>query len=475
MAAASYLAQSGYDVHLYEKHDQLGGRARIWKKDGYLFDLGPSWYWMPDVFEQFFQDFGRTTKDFYDLKRLDPSYRIYFEDEVVDLPANLDELGQLFEQYEPGSAAQLKRFMKDAGKKYEASMSDLVFRPSLSAKEFVNWKVLRGLASMHLLKPFTKYIRRYFKHPKIHSILEFPILFLGAKPANTPALYSLMNYADIQLGTWYPDGGMNKIVSGMTQILEEQNVQVHTTSEVGGFSTNDHIVNGVKISENVVPTDLVVAGADYHHVEKLLPESLRSYDKAFWDKQTMAPSSLIFYLGVDKKLPGLKHHNLFFDRDFGQHAVEIYDQPGWPSDPLFYVCCPSRTDSSVAPENCENLFILMPVASGIKDSEETRERYYDLLMERLEARIGCNVRDHVTVKRSYAHRDFVSDYHSYRGNAYGLANTLKQTAVFKPKMQSKRVRNLYFCGQLTVPGPGVPPALISGKVVANLIKKQHKL
>ena len=474
LSAAIDLADKGYAVTVLEKNAIAGGRARKFEAKGFTFDMGPSWYWMPDVFEQFFARYGKKVSDYYDLVRLDPSYVVHFgQDDVMNVPAKMDELLAMFEAYETGSAAKLKQFLNEAAYKYEVGMRDYVTKPSLSILEFVDTRILTSMFRLQMFSSISTSIRKLFSHPQLIQLLEFPVLFLGATPQNTPALYSLMNYADMALGTWYPMGGMHKIVEAMLALAEEKGVDIQLNQEV----TQIYVPNGhatkVITKDTEYEADVVVGGADYHHVEqKLLAKHLRRYDEKYWDKRTMAPSSLLFYLGVDKKLKNLKHHNLFFDTDFEQHAAEIYEDPQWPSKPLFYVCVPSVTDASVAPEGKENVFVLIPTAPDLEDNEEIRERYYHIVMDRLEKLTGQKVRDSVIYKRSFAHSDFVSDYNSFKGNAYGLANTLMQTAFLKPKLKSKKVKNLYFTGQLTTPGPGVPPSLISGQVVANEIHKK---
>jgi phytoene desaturase len=476
LSAASNLAKAGFDVTLFEKNAQTGGRSRSLKQDGFLFDMGPSWYWMPDVFENYFSRFGKKVADYYQLQRLNPSYQIYFgKDDVLKIPASLEELYNLFEEIEPGSATKLKKFLAEAEYKYNVGINDLVHKPSLSWTEFADMRILKGVLKMHLFSSFSAYVKKHFKNPKLIQLLEFPVLFLGAKPENTPALYSLMNYADLSLGTWYPMGGMNQIALGMTKLAEELGVKIHTNANVEKIVALNGHASSIIVDHIEHKIDLVVAAADYHHVEqKLLPESKRDYTEKYWNKRVMAPSSLVYYVGVNKKLKNLLHHNLFFDEDFGLHAKEIYDNPKWPEKPLFYVSVTSVTDSSAAPEGCENLFILIPVAPGLEDTQEVRDHYFNLVMSRLENLTGQSIKDHVVTKKDYAHRDFVNDYNSFKGNAYGLANTLKQTAILKPRMKSKKLNNLYYVGQLTTPGPGVPPALISGQVVAELISKNHK-
>ncbi|SDT44958.1 phytoene desaturase [Mucilaginibacter mallensis] len=469
LSAACVLAKAGFRVTVLEKNDQPGGRARVWQQDGFKFDMGPSWYWMPDVFENFFALFGKKPQDFYELKRLDPAYRVYFDkDEAVDIPAGIPELETLFESIEPGSSNNLKAFLVQARYKYEVGMGEYVFRPSHTLGEFIDLNLIRKSFSMQLLTSMSKHVRKYFKDPRLIKLLEFPVLFLGAKPQDTPAMYSMMNYADLVLGTWYPMGGMHEIVKAMVKLAEELGVDIQLNTEVTKIDVTDKLVNQIQTSKGIFNADFVIAAADYEHVDQqLIAKPNRNYDRRYWDSRTMSPSALLFYIGINKKLGDIKHHNLFFDEDFEQHAKEIYTAPKWPEKPLFYVCCPSKTDDSVAPEGCENLFFLIPLAPGLEDSETLREQYFNLIVNRFEKTVGESIKHNIVVKRSYAMNDFKADYHSFKGNAYGLANTLGQTAFFKPSMRAKHIKNLLYTGQLTVPGPGVPPALISGQVAAK--------
>ena len=469
MSAACVLAKAGFKVTILEKNDQPGGRARVWKKDGFTFDMGPSWYWMPNVFEDFFALFGKSPQDFYELKRLDPAYRVYFgKGDDMDVLANMAELEALFESIEPGSSKGLKEFLKQAGYKYKVGIGEYVFRPSHTITEFIDWNLIRKSFSMQLLTGMSKHVRKYFNNPKLIKLLEFPVLFLGARPQDTPAMYSMMNYADLVLGTWYPMGGMNEIVKAMVSIAEENQVDIKLNTEVLKIEVEDEKVKYIITNNGIVEAGFVITGADYEHSDqKLIEKPHRNYDRKYWDSRTMSPSSLLFYIGINKKLGDIKHHNLFFDEDFEQHAEEIYTKPQWPEKPLFYVCCPSKTDSSVAPEGCENLFFLIPLAPGLNDSDELREKYFNLIVDRFENITSESIKDNIIVKRSYAMNDFKADYNSFKGNAYGLANTLAQTAFFKPAMRAKHIKNMLFTGQLTVPGPGVPPALISGQIAAG--------
>jgi phytoene desaturase len=477
LSAATHLASESCLVTLVEKNDSPGGRARKFEHQGFVFDMGPSWYWMPDVFDNYFAHFGKKTSDYYNLIRLNPSYAVvYGENDVLNIPANLEEFKAMFESLEPGAGKRLEEFLAQAKYKYEVGIHDLVTKPSRSIFEFTSPGLLVDMIRMDIFQSMSKHVRKYFSHEKIIRLMEFPVLFLGETADNIPALYSLMNYADIALGTWYPMGGMHEIIKGMVSLAEEKGVKFRLDAEVEEIEIENGIAKRVRLkSGEKIEADVVVAGADYHHVDKhLINPKYSNYTEEYWDKRVMAPSSLLFYIGVNKRLNNLKHHNLFFDEPLGPHADAIYKNPRWPEKPLFYASVPSITDPSVAPEGMENLFLLIPLAPDLEDSEETREKYYGIIMDRLEKISGQEIRSHVIYKRSYAHSDFKADYHAFKGNAYGLANTLLQTAILKPSLKNKKVKNLYYTGQLTVPGPGVPPSLISGHVVAKEVLKENK-
>lgn len=482
LAAASFMAKAGWQVSVIEKHAMPGGRARQLKANGFVFDMGPSWYWMPDVFERFFNCFGKKVSDYYQLQRLDPSYRVFWPDDFSDIPANYHQLKKLFDSIEPGSGVQLDLFLKEASYKYEVGVNKLVFKPGQSVAEFLDIDLLKGIFRLDVFSSMKSHVAKHFKHPKLRELMEFPVLFLGALAEKIPALYSLMNYADIVGGTWYPLGGMYRIVDGMYKLALELGVEFKFNEEVRSIQINKQsvkqiiTVNILTKEEKYYDTDVLIGGADYHHIEStLLPEAYRSYDSAYWNSRVMAPSCLLYYVGLNKKLQGITHHSLFFDTSFQIHGQEIYTSKQWPSDPLFYVNACSVTDPSCAPEGCENLFFLIPVASGLEnDTESLREYYFDKIVTRMEKRIGQTIKEHIIFKKTFAHSDFISEYHAFKGNAYGLANTLQQTSILKPACKSKKVNNLFYTGQLTVPGPGVPPSLISGEVVAKEVLKQFR-
>ena len=474
LAASCYLAKAGHKVTVFEKNSQIGGRARQYKKDGFLFDMGPTWYWMPDVFERFFNDFDKKPSDYYQLEKLNPAYEVYFGigDSAV-IPDNLDQIYSLFEKEEKGSSLHLKKFLKQAKNNYDVAVKDLVYRPGVSPLELITPKTINKLNQLFF--DIRSQIQKRFNNPRLIKILEFPVLFLGAKPGNTPAMYNFMNWADFGLGTWHPKGGMFEVIKAMESLAKELGVTFKTNANVEKLnvvknSVESIVVNGASYKN----ADVVLSGADYHHTETLLDGQYRQYSESYWNKKTFAPSSLLFYVGFNKKLNNVSHHTLFFDEEFDSHAEYIYDTPSWPKDPLFYASFPSISDNAFAPKEKEAATFLIPIASGIEDTEAHREKYFDLIIDRLEKLTHQKLKDDVLFVKSYCINDFIEDYNSYKGNAYGLANILTQTAFLRPKIKSKKVKNLYFTGQLTVPGPGVPPALISGKIAAESILKHFK-
>ena len=474
LAASCYLAKAGHKVTVFEKNSQIGGRARQYKKDGFLFDMGPTWYWMPDVFERFFKDFNKKPSDYYQLEKLNPAYEVYFGigDSAV-IPDNLNEIYSLFEKEEKGSSLHLKKFLKQAKNNYDVAVKDLVYRPGVSPLELITPKTINKLNQLFF--DIRSQIQKRFNNPRLIKILEFPVLFLGAKPGNTPAMYNFMNWADFGLGTWHPIGGMFEVIKAMESLAKELGVTFKTNANVEKLKVvNDSVERIVVNGESQNSADVVLSGADYHHTETLLDAQYRQYSEAYWNKKTFAPSSLLFYVGFNKKLKNVSHHTLFFDEEFDSHAEYIYDTPSWPKDPLFYASFPSISDNAFAPKEKEAATFLIPIASGIEDTEAHREKYFNIIIDRLEKLTNQKLKDEVLFVKSYCINDFVEDYNSYKGNAYGLANTLTQTAFLRPKIKSKKVKNLYFTGQLTVPGPGVPPALISGKIAAESILKHFK-
>jgi phytoene desaturase len=470
LAASCYLAQKGHKVTVFEKNSSIGGRARQLKKEGFTFDMGPSWYWMPDVFERFFGDFKKKPSDYYDLIKLSPAYRVYYGiNDFIAIADNLEDIISTFETIEKGSGKVLAKFMAEAKSNYDIAIKDLVYRPGVSALELITTET--ALKVGQFFSNISKDIRKKFKNQRLIQILEFPVLFLGAKPSDTPSFYSFMNYADFGMGTWHPKTGMYDVIRGMESLALELGVKFEINSNIEKIIVENKKAVALQINGKRIDADIILSGADYHHTETLLEPEYRAYSEKYWESKTFAPSSLLFYVGFNKKIENISHHALFFDVDFNQHAKDIYDEPKWPENPLFYANFPSITDKTAAPEGMESGFFLIPLAPGIEDTPDLRKTYFDKIISRFETITRQNIKENIIFKESFCKLDFEQVYNSYKGNAYGMANTLTQTAFLRPKLKSKKIENMYFTGQLTVPGPGVPPALISGKLVAELIEK----
>ena len=472
LSAACYLAKEGFDVTIFEKNNTIGGRARQLKKQGFTFDIGPTWYWMPDVFERFFDDFEKLPSDYYQLEKLNPAYSVYFgNNDFITIEDTFEKICDAFEKEENGSSVKLKKFIRKAEQNYNIAIKDLVYKPGASPLELINPITIKRINQF--FSTIKDDVRKEFKNDRLASILEFPVLFLGAKPDNTPSFYSFMNYADFGLGTFHPIGGMYQIILGMERLAKSLGVKIKTERPINKIIVKDNKTIGLISNDKIYDSDIILSGADYHHTETLLDHRYRQYSESYWNKKVFAPSSLLFYVGFDKKIKNVNHHTLFFDVDFNSHAKDIYDAPKWPENPLFYASFPSITDTNLAPEGKESATFLIPLAPGLEDNEALREEYFEKIMTRFETLTNQDVANNILFKESFCVNDFVNEYNSYKGNAYGMANTLMQTAFLRPKLKSKKVDNLFFTGQLTVPGPGVPPALISGKLVAELIKKYH--
>lgn len=468
--AACFLAKEGYEVNVYEKNESEGGRGRVFEAEGFTYDMGPSWYWMPELIDQMFTDLGENREDYYKLTRLNPAYQVFWNNEQpTKIPADFNELKQLFDSFEENGGQKLEAFLMDAQTKYEIAVDQFLFKPGLKWNEIINMGVFKAALKLDVFKSVNKDVANRFTSQRAQAILNFPVLFLGEMPNRIPSLYTLMNYADLKLGTWYPEGGMSAIAKALKKIADKHGVKFHFNTPLTNLKCENNRVTHIEVAGEMKSSDQVIVSADYHHIEQfLLPKQYRMYDEKYWDSRKLAPSALIFYLGIDQTVPNLTHHNLFFDEDLIAHGETIYDSKTWPESPLFYVCAPSKTDKDVAPPNKENLFVLIPVAPDLDDSQEIRDKYLNIVLNRIKKHTGVDISEQIIYKRDYCISDFKEDYNAFKGNAYGLANTLKQTANLKPKIKSK-LNNLNYCGQLTVPGPGVPPALISGQIVANHI------
>jgi phytoene desaturase len=510
LSTACYLAEAGADVTVLEKNEQLGGRASRLETEGFAFDMGPSWYLMPDVFERFFGHFGRSPDEFYSLSRLDPHYRVFFKDgDRVDMVPDLDENVATFESYADGAGETLRDYLDTSEYHYETAMEQFVYEDRSSLRDFVDLDVLRAApVGLKLLGTMDDYVAGYFDHPKLRQLMQYTLVFLGGAPSNTPAMYNIMSHVDFNLGVYYPDGGIGAVVDGLAELGSELGVDYETGAPVeeivtrregfellvgeapeptlptrtAGGSDEATAVDGAGVeapaADGGVATDngrrerfdYVVSDADYAHTEQeLLPEHERGYDADYWESRTYAPSAFLLYLGVEGDVDPLEHHTLVLPTDWDDHFAEIFEDPGWPDDPAYYVCVPSETDETVAPEGHSNLFVLVPIAPDLEDGPETRERYRELVLDDLAEHTGVDLRDRIVVEESFSVSEFADRYNSMQGTALGMAHTLRQTAFLRPPHRSKEVDGLYFTGSYTTPGIGVPMCLVSGQHTADCV------
>jgi 1-hydroxy-2-isopentenylcarotenoid 3,4-desaturase len=476
LAAAALLAKKGFQVRVVEKNNQLGGRAMVYQEKGFLFDRGPSWYLMPEVFDKFFAEFGRKTGDFFGLKRLDPDYRIFYEgEELLDVPADSEKVKELFEKLEKGGKKKIERYLQESQYKYDVAMKDFLYKPYYSILDFFEIRLIKEGLKLHMFESIDNYAKRFFKSKKARKILEYTMVFLGGSPKNTPALYSIMSHVDLTLGVWYPMGGFSSLTRAMERVCRQEGVKFVMEEEVKKIICENKKATKVITKMREFNADYVIVNADYQHAEsELLDEKNRSYGKKYWEKRVMAPSALLFFVGVNKKLDSLKHHNLFLAKDWEEHFESIFNKKEWPENPSYYVCCPSKTDVAVAPEGNENLFFLVPVAAGLEDSDETRERYFSQILSDFEKRTGERVRENIVVKKIVSHRDFKELFNAYKGTALGMAHTLFQTAVFRPSLKSKKLNNVFYTGHYTHPGVGVPMVIIASHILAEELEKESK-
>jgi len=483
LATAAYLADAGADVTVYEKNDQIGGVASRIHADGFHFDAGPSWYLMPDVFERFFGHFDRSPEDYYELERLDPHYRIFFKDgdgrgrtgatdgdpEYVDVTPDHEQVKDLFESFEDGGAEAFEAYLDEAEYTYEVGMEHFVYEDRPRFRDYVDRDVLRNAEGITLLGTMQDHVEGYFEDPRLQQIMQYTLVFLGGSPHNTPALYNLMSHVDFNLGVWYPEGGIKGVVDAVADLGRELGVTIETGREVRGLDPTDSGSTVRTPGDRHVP-DAVVANANPAHVERdLLPDGVRNRRPRYWTSRTYAPSAFMLYLGVEGDVDPLAHHTLVLPADWDPHFEGIFEEPRWPENPAYYLSVASKTDDEVAPDGHSAVVVLVPIAPGLDDDEETRERYRDRILADLAENTGVDLRDRIVVERSVCVSDFASRYNAPRGTALGLAHTLRQTGPFRPGHRARSVDGLYYVGSYTTPGIGMPMVLISGEHAADAV------
>jgi len=469
LSTAALLAKKGYDVTVLEKNSSIGGRARLWSHKGFTFDMGPSWYLMPEVFDRFFAFFGKSVPDYYQLSELDPYYRVFFNPgEFVEITPNYTDTKRVFDSLEKNGGAKLDSYLQQARYKYDVAMDQFLYREYNSIFQFFNYRMLKEGLRLNVLEHMDRFVSRTFTDRRAKQLLEYAMVFLGTSPKDAPALYSIMSHVDMNLGVHYPMGGLGTVAQAFARLAEENGVKIRTSSEVTRIRHRAGRIHGVEIGDEFAPADRVVFAGDYPHAEiDLLDHSTRSLNKRYWRRRTLSPSMFLMYIGLDRKLSNFRHHTLYFEEDWNRHFNTIFEEPEWPLDPCFYVSVISKTDPAMAPKGGENVFVLVPVAPGLDDGDEQREEYADHVLDHITRITGEDLRVQQKIQRIFSGRDFISDYNAYRGTALSLAHTLFQTAVFRPPHRSRRVDGLYYTGHYTHPGVGVPMTVIASEIVAN--------
>ena len=487
LTSAVLLAKDGFKVTLLEKNQQVGGRARLWHTDGYTFDMGPSWYLMPEVFERIFNLVGVNRADYYRITRLNPAYKVFFENpgaaQSIDIPGSRDELAGVFEEFEKDGAQSLEAFLNDAAYKYRVAMSEFLYRDFRSPREFFNRRLMTEGIKLHVFRRLDHYVRQYFQNHRARKILEYASVFLGSNPVITPALYSLMSHVDLNLGVWFPEGGMGRVALAFSRLAQEQGCRVITGAQVSGVGISNGKITEVQYIQQSgdepedsrerlrIKADFVLNTADYHWMEhSILQKPYRSYSSAYWKKKIVAPSMFLAYMGIGRKLPQLAHHNLYFADKWEKHFDTLFESPKWPENPCWYISRTTATSSAMAPPGKENIFLLVPVAAGLDDGDQQRETFFEMMLDHVKKTTSIDLSADLEFRSLYSHRDFRSDYNSFKGSALGLAHTLFQTAVFRPSRQSRKLSNLFHAGQYTHPGVGVPMVIISAELAVNAIK-----
>ena len=475
LATACLLGKKGYKVTLLEKNERVGGRANLYEEEGFVFDMGPSWYMMPGIFEHFFELMDEDITEHLKLKRLSPSYRIFLKSEKrhYDFYSDLEKTIETFESIEPGSGEVLREYMKSTEFQYKIAQNEFMFKNYDSIFDFFNKRVMTEGRKLPLFSKVESIINSKFKSEILRKVMQYQTVLLGTSPGDAPGIYSMMNYVDFVEGVWYPDGGVYKVVEAIESIAIKNGVTIRTSSPVAKIIVKNKTASGVLLENgDEIHGDLVISNADIVHTEqKLLEKPERQRSMKYWNSRLMAPSAFILYLGIDGKIPSLEHHNLMFAKNWGENFKQIFNAPEWPTDPSLYVCVPSKTDASVGPPNKENLFVLVPVAAGLKHTDEFLEKYSHFVIGQMEENMDIpNLASRVIYKRIYSVNDFIQDYNAFKGSALGFAHSLNQTAIFRPNNISKKVKNLFFVGAGTNPGIGMPICLISAELVYKRIE-----
>jgi phytoene desaturase len=477
LALANILAKTGWKVSVYDRLPQAGGRMGELRAKGFMFDTGPSWYLMPEVFQHYFELLGEDVSAHLDLIKLSPAYKVFYDyHKPITVTGSLKKDERTFDAIEAGAGQKLRDYVRTAERNYRAAMEHFLYNPFTRAGSLANRRVVAQLPalSQQLIRPLHSHVARYVRAQPLQQILEYPMVFLGASPWNAPALYHLMSFLDFKQGVYYPRGGMYRVVEALQRVGEKLGVAYHFNATATKIEVAGGRATAVQFGKKQVAADLVVSGADLHFTETaLLPESARTYPQKYWKKRVAGPSALLLYLGIKGELPQLQHHNLFFVKDWKQNFADIFERKAWPENASIYVCKPSATDKSVAPKGHENVFVLVPLPADINHPEQL-EAAADRYLTQLEKMANIpDLRERIVYKSMRGPADFAEMYNSWNGTALGMAHLLKQSAFWRPGARSKKVQNLLYVGGGVQPGIGVPMCLISAEVAYKQLVGDH--
>ena len=471
LATAALLAKHGYSVTLYEKNEMVGGRAMIFKQDGFTFDMGPSWYHMPEVFERYFNLFDKKPTDFYDLIKLDPQYKVFFSpNDCIEIEGNLEKNLELFERIEKGAKDTMKNYLSACKIQYEAANKAILYKNFDTWADIFQTDLIKEAKKMYVFKNLEDHLNTYFKSKKIKNILKIPVVFIGQNPKTAPAFLSLFSHIDLTIGVHYPMHGIYAFIDALVTLCKLYNVTIKCNEEVKKITCTKSKATTIVTNQGEFPVDTVVSGADYAHTEtNLLDKEYQSYPSSYWESKEIAPSAFIMYLGVNKKIPHLFHHNYIIPADLDTQLSEQFKGNSLPNDPLIYISCPSKTDNSVAPANSENIFVTIAIPTTIELSNELKRTYADNIIAKIEEYTQTKFKEDIVVEKIFTIDDFKTTFNAWRGTSIGLSQSLMQSAILRPHHRSSKVKNIYFTGQYTHPGIGMPMCLISAELVVNLI------
>jgi len=470
LSTACYLADAGLDVTVLEKNESLGGRASVLEADGFRFDMGPSWYLMPDVFERFFGHFDREPSDFYDLEPLDPHYRIFFKDgDTADVTSDRGEMYDLFESYEEGAGDALDEYLETSEEHYGVAMEKFIYEDRPRIRDWIDPDVMRAAPiGLQLLGTMDDYVADYFDTPKLRQIMQYTLVFLGGAPSNTPAIYNMMSHVDFNMGVYYPENGLRSVVDACVELGSELGVDYVTDAEV------TEIINrregfAVESEAGTFHAEFVVSNADYAHTEReLLPEHERQYDDGYWDSHLLAVGVSPVSRRRGRRRPARTPHARLSDR-LGPALRADLRRPGLArGSGLLPVCALGDRRQR------RSRGTLQPVCPRPHRARTRRHRRGSDVVPRSRARRhrrehGVELRDRIVFEEQFSVSEFADRYNSAQGTALGLAHTLRQTALFRPPHRSEACPGLYYTGSYTTPGIGVPMCLISGEHTANTL------